>query len=266
MQLNEQPIGVFDSGIGGLTVAKAIRQVLPHESLLYFGDTIHLPYGDKSSQAIQKFSKQIARFLSKKHCKMIVIACNTASSLAYETVKKACPEIDIINVIDPVIDQVLKPHSVVGVIGTKATIQSGIYAQKINQKDSSITVKSLATPLLANLIEEGFIKDNISQVIIRNYLRKEELKDIQQLILACTHYPLIQNSIASYYDHQVGIIDSASEVAKYVKQLLEQKNRLSQKNTITDHFFISNYTKSFEQSAKFFFGENITLEEVTLNF
>ena len=138
--------------------------------------------------------------------------------------------------------------------------------KKINQKDSSITVKSLATPLLANLIEEGFIKDDISQVIIQNYLRKEELKDIQQLILACTHYPLIQSSIASYYDHQVGIIDSASEVAKYVKQLLEQKNRLSKKNSVTDHFFISNYTESFEQSAKFFFGENMTLEEVTLNF
>ena len=223
MQMTEQPIGIFDSGIGGLTVAKAIRKFLPKESILYFGDTKHLPYGDKSAKVIQEYALKIAGFLNDNGCKMIVIACNTASSLAHDTIKKTYPKIELVNVIDPVIKKAYKPNSCIGVIGTKGTIKSNIYTNKIKEKDNSIIVKSMATPLLAAMIEEGFFKDEISQTIIKNYLSKEELSGIEQLILACTHYPLIQQSINTFYNHKVTIIDSASEVAKFVKQVLKKK-------------------------------------------
>lgn len=261
----DNPIGIFDSGIGGLTVAKAIRKLLPNESLLYFGDTKHLPYGDKSEESVKEFSQNISKFLKAKNCKMIVIACNTASSLAHETVKKACPDIEVVNVIDPVIDRISSQNSSskIGIIGTKGTINSGIYTRKINAKNTDLEVRSLATPLLAAMIEEGFIEGKISDAIIHNYLNHNELKGINQLILACTHYPLIQNLIEHFYEDKVEIIDSASQVAKHIKSILENKALLSDKKA-DHHFFVSDYTSSFEQSAKFFFGEGIRLEEVKL--
>jgi len=259
------PIGIFDSGIGGLTVAKAIRKLLPNESILYFGDTKHLPYGDKSEESVKEFSQNISAFLKNKSCKMIVIACNTASSLAHETVVKTCPNIEVVNVIEPVVDRLTSSNTTsnIGIIGTKGTINSGIYPKKIRDKNNNANVKSLATPLLAAMIEEGFIEGKISEAIIHNYLNHKELNNINQLILACTHYPLIQNLIEKFYDDKVEIIDSASEVAKHIKTILENEKLLSDKKA-EHHFFVSDYTNSFEQSAKFFFGEDIRLEEVKL--
>ena len=259
----DNPIGVFDSGIGGLTVAKAIRSYLPNESLLYFGDTKHLPYGEKSVQSIQKFSKNIAVFLEQQKCKMIVIACNTASSLAYETIKNKCKDIEIVNVIDPIIKHISNcdHHDTIGIIGTKGTINSGIYLQKIKSINQNINVKSLATPILAAMIEGGFFKDKISQTIVHNYLKDPVLKGINKLILACTHYPLIKELIKDYYSKEIEIIDSATHVAKHVKDILKDKKLLSQQ--IARHrFVVSDYTSSFEESAKIFFGEDINLEEV----
>jgi glutamate racemase len=260
------PIGIFDSGIGGLTVAKAIRLLLPNESLLYFGDTKHLPYGEKSSESIQEFSEDISQFLKKKGCKMIVIACNTASSVAYESVKKQCPKIEIVNVIDPVIRRICsnKGNKTIGIIGTKGTINSQVYPEKIKAIHKHAEVKSLATPLLAAMIEEGFFNDKISEVIIHNYLKQEKLNSIDQLILACTHYPLIQALISDFYQQKVEIIDSASEVALHIKNILTDKNLLSQEKS-RHRFYVSDYTDSFEKSAKMFFGEDIQLEEVKLS-
>ena len=259
----DNPIGIFDSGIGGLTVAKAIRSLMPFESLLYFGDTKHLPYGEKSPQSIQNFSKNIALFLKQKQCKMIVIACNTASSVAYDIVKKECPNIDVINVIDPVVNRITesKNNSTIGIIGTKGTINSKVYPHKIKSANNNIRVKSLATPLLAAMIEEGFFNDKISEAIVHNYLKEPELDGIKQLILACTHYPLIQDLISDFYHQQIDIIDSASEVALYIKEVLNGKKLLSQQSP-SQRFFVSDYTHSFEKSAKLFFGEDIQLEEV----
>jgi glutamate racemase len=259
----DNPIGIFDSGIGGLTVAKAIRSLMPFESLLYFGDTKHLPYGEKSPQSIKEFSKNIALFLKEKQCKMIVIACNTASSIAYDIVKRECPNIEIVNVIDPVVNRITesKNDSTIGIIGTKGTINSQVYSQKIRSINKNIKVKSLATPLLAAMIEEGFFNDKISQAIVHNYLKDPVLADIKQLILACTHYPLIQDLISDFYIQEVDIIDSASQVALHIKEVLNEKKLLSQKSP-KQRFFISDYTLSFEKSAKLFFGEDILLEEV----
>ena len=260
----DNPIGIFDSGIGGLTVAKAIRSLLPHESLLYFGDTKHLPYGEKSAHAIQEFSKNIALFLKQKNCKMIVIACNTASSVAYETIKNECPDIEIVNVIDPIVKRITTSidTNTIGVIGTKGTINSDVYPQKIKSLNQNISVKSLATPLLAAMIEEGFFNDKISQAIVHNYLKDPALEGIDKLILACTHYPLIHEVIRDFYPQEIDIIDSASQVALHIKDVLTDKQLLAHQSQ-KHRFYVSDYTLSFEKSAKFFFGEGIHLEEVS---
>lgn len=258
------PIGIFDSGVGGLTVASAIKKLLPNESIIYFGDTAHLPYGDKSAEAVKGFSKKIAQFLKSQGCKIIVIACNSASSAGYGAVQKIMGEDNLtVNVIDPVVEYLSgKPQfKKVGVIGTKRTISSRVYAKKIKKAVPDIEVKSLATPLLASMIEEGFFNNNISQTIINSYLSKKQLKNIDSIVLACTHYPLIQKEITNYYKKSVDIIDSPNIVAKKVKALLKSKNLLSDKRIEQDLFYVSDYTHSFENTARMFFSEQIKLKQ-----
>jgi glutamate racemase len=259
------PIGIFDSGIGGLTVANAIANELPYESLIYFGDTAHLPYGDKSPDSIKYYSIRIAQFLLQKNCKMIVIACNTASSLAYEATKDFVDgKVPVINVIDPVVEAVSDDKSIhrIGVIGTKGTVKSDIYAKKIKAKKKSLDVASLATPLLVPMIEEGFFNNKISRSIIGSYLSSRKLAKIDAIILACTHFPLIRPEVEDYYKNKVNIIDTAGVVAEHVKQVLKSKNLLSPKKKPVHHFYVSDFTKSFEESTKFFFKSKIHLEKV----
>ena len=264
--MKNAPIGIFDSGIGGLTIGYAIKEKLPNENIIYFGDTKHLPYGEKSSKAIQSFSKKIVRFLIAKNCKAIVIACNSASSVAFNVVEKEAENLSLFNVIDPVVEEVVKVCADydIGVIGTKATIQSNIYEHKIKELCNSSKVSSLATPLLAPMIEEGFISEKISHTVITNYLSNKKLANIDLLILACTHYPLIHQEIKEYYNGRVNVIDSANIVAEYIYKQLNKHNLLNNSKTTQHHFYVSNYTKSFEQSAKFFFKEDVKLEEVNL--
>jgi glutamate racemase len=262
-------IGIFDSGIGGLTVGHQIAKLMPQERIVYFGDTKHLPYGDKSPEAIIRFSKRITQFLLEQNCKMIVIACNTASSLAFEHVKNLCKDKAIaINVIDPVVKftSYSKAKSV-GIIGTKNTILSDVYAKKIQSLNTDITTSSIATPLLVPMIEEGFYQHKISQTILSNYLEREELRDIDHLILGCTHYPLIEEEIKQYYKGTVELINSARIVSKHVKNALMDANLLNDDtHTIAEHqFYLSDYTSSFEQSAQHFFGEKISLLETDID-
>jgi glutamate racemase len=261
---SKQPIGIFDSGIGGLTVANAIKELLPNEQLIYFGDTAHLPYGEKSEDAIKYYSIRIAQFLLKHNCKAIVIACNTASSLAYDVVRDFVGDKAIvINVIDPVVSHVIQKNSnkKIGVIGTKGTIKSNIYEKKILEKNPNAKVASLATPLLASMIEEGFFNNNISKTIIHSYLSKPKLKKVDAMILACTHYPLIKPEIKSFYKDNVEIVDSAEIVAQHVKKTLEKNELLNTGKAGKHHFYVSDYTEAFEKSTKFFFKSKIHLEE-----
>ena len=260
--MSNNPIGIFDSGIGGLTIAHAIKNKLPNESLIYFGDTKHLPYGEKSEQAIIDYSLKIAEFLKKNHCKAIIIACNSASSTAYYHIKKNINSIPIYNVIDPVVSFISKKYfnKKIGVIGTKATIQSGIYKNKLIEKNSSLSVASLETPLLAPMIEEGFFNQEISSTIIKNYLNDKKLDKIDILVLACTHYPLIQNEIISFYN-KIDVIDSSEIIADYIHEELYKSKLLNQANKPKFNFIISNFTESFSKSANIFFKENISLEE-----
>ena len=257
------PIGIFDSGIGGLTVANTIRKVLPNEQLIYFGDTAHMPYGDKSPEAIKYYSLKIGKFLLDKKCKIIVIACNTASSHAYhELVHFLGDQIPIINVIDPVVNEIVKidKFKKIGVIGTKSTIKSDIYAKKIKEANAKIQVCSLATPLLAPMIEEGFFNHNISQAVINSYLSSPKLKRIDSLILACTHYPLIKTEINAFYNSKIDIVNTAEIVADYVQECLATLNLLNNNIRTKKHqFYVSDYTSSFERSTRLFFGEKIHL-------
>ena len=269
MNQNSQfPIGIFDSGVGGLTVANAIRQILPEEEIVYFGDTLHLPYGDKSAESIRSYSVRIAEYLLEKKCKLILIACNTASALAFaEVLDSVKNRALVVNVIDPVIDHVCYDDSIkkIGIIGTKATINSGAYKIRLVQKNSRLDVKSLATPLLVPMIEEGFIYDDISNAIIRAYLVKDELSSIDTLILGYTHYPIIKNQIAKYYDFKVQVIDSATIVANYVKKLLRDNNILNTNEKPGAYqFMVSEYTEYFEIISRMFFEEKIALQKINL--
>nr|WP_294894082.1 glutamate racemase [uncultured Pedobacter sp.] len=260
---NPSPIGIFDSGIGGLTVANAMRKVLPHENLIYFGDTAHMPYGDKSAEAIKYYSLKIGKFLQAQGCKAIVIACNTASSLGYADLKEFLGDtLPILNVIDPVVEfcATQKHYKKIGVIATKATIKSDIYAIKIKSAIAGIKVQSLATPLLAPMIEEGFFENNISKTVINAYLSSSKLKSIDSLILACTHYPLIRKEIEEYFHGKVEILNSAEIVADDVKKKLTELNLLNNSTEKPKYqFFVSDKTSSFETSTQLFFDDKINL-------
>jgi glutamate racemase len=264
LKASNKPIGIFDSGIGGLTVAKAIQRVLPGESLIYFGDTLHLPYGEKSPKAITRYSEEITDFLLSKGCKCIVIACNTASSIAYEAVKKRVGNKAVVfNVIDPVAEYVAThfDDKKIGIIATKATVKSGMYLKKIQKINPTLEVSSYATPLLAPMIEEGFFNNKISRTIINSYLSNVKLKNIKALILACTHYPLIKPEIEEFYKKKVQIIDSAQIVANYIESKLREKHLITNKKTVRHFFYLSDLTESFIKSTRYFFKKKIKFEK-----
>jgi glutamate racemase len=264
--VKEQPIGIFDSGVGGLTVAHAIKQILPNESLIYFGDTAHLPYGDKSAESIRYYSKRITEFLLEYNSKVVLIACNSASASAFDSLKKEFEgKTFLIDVIDPVVDYIgTRQFNKIGVIGTKRTISSGTYETKIREKSPSTTVVSMATPLLVPMIEEGFIFDDISNAIIRTYLSAGSLSGIQALILGCTHYPIIKNQISKFFNFNVEVVDSARIVSMVLRDTLEKNNLLNDSGTVKDKFFISDYTSYFEKIAKMFFEGEINLKKADI--
>jgi glutamate racemase len=263
---NQQPIGIFDSGIGGLTVAKALQKYLPHERFIYFGDTVHLPYGDKSADAIRYYSIKISKFLMEQNCKLIIIACNSASSAAYDMLLDFFDgKILFVNVVDPLVHAVIdRGFHNIGVIATKATISSSIYSRKIKAIRPESNVVELATPLLAPMIEEGFYNGNISRNIIESYLSHPSLSDIEVLLLACTHYPLIRDEINDFFGGKVTILDSIQVVNKEVKRLLTETGMACTQKSGEDQFFVSDYTQSFENTAKIFYDEDIKLMAVRL--
>jgi glutamate racemase len=265
---NNLPIGIFDSGIGGLTVASAISRELPGENLIYFGDTAHMPYGDKSPETILKYSKRIVDFLHSHYCKTIVIACNTASALAADRLREIWKEeILFINVIDPVVE-FLKENGVfqdIGIIGTKGTIHSGIYPEKLKKALPGVKISSMATPLLAPLIEEGYFNNNISSVIIEDYLKMEPLRNMDCLVLACTHYPLIKAQIQSILGPEVFILDSSEWVARFLHKELKKRGWLNNtSDQQSNAFYVSDFTESFQKSTEIFFGNQIHLQKINL--
>lgn len=263
------PIGLFDSGIGGLTVANAILEQLPNESLIYFGDTAHLPYGDKSADTIRYFTKTIGAFLLSKECKILVIACNTASSVAFDLLENmAGDKAYVFNVIDAVVDEIIrKQYKKVGVIGTLGTINSNAYKTKIHQKDKKVEVHQLATPLLAPMIESGFVDGQISHLVIEEYLNSPELQDIETLILACTHYPLIKKEIEAYYtakDKTVDVLATNEIVALQIKKFMIEHGLVNYEKKGKNSFYVSDYNESFAKTTQLFFRESVDLIHLPL--
>lgn len=261
------PIGIFDSGIGGMTVARAVTRLLPKENTIYFGDTAHLPYGDKSTAAIQAYSIKICNVLLQQNCKLILIACNSASAAAYELAREYIgSKARVLNVIDPVVDYIKERYEgkTVGLIGTKQTVLSNVYKKKVDALNRGILLKSLSTPLLAPMIEEGFVDNAISESIIARYLSDSELDGIEALILGCTHYPLIKKQIRNYFGDAVEILDTSEIVAHSLRAWLEQHYLVNEKGEGKRDFYVSDYTQSFEQSTQLFFGKQINLAHYPL--
>ncbi len=261
-----QPIGIFDSGIGGLTVASAIVKSMPRENVIYFGDTAHLPYGDKSSATIQAYSVKIAHMLLQQRCKLILIACNSASTAAYELIKEYISSKAIVmNVVDPTIHFLREhyAHKKIGLIGTRQTVNSNVYKKKIDDLNRGIQLISRPTNLLASAIEE-FGNNGVTDSLVEEYLSHASLRDIDALLLACTHYPVVKNKIAAYFNHKIEIIDPSITVANAVKKRLEEENLLNTEDKGMKLFYVSDYTESFALGTKIFFDEEIKLEHYPL--
>lgn len=260
------PIGIFDSGIGGLTIAHALVKQLPKENIIYFGDTAHLPYGDKSTSAIQAYSIKIANLLLEQQCKMILIACNSASAAAFDLVREyVASKAIVMNVIDPTIHFLKEKYANkhIGLIGTRQTVNSNVYKKKIDTLNRGIELTSLATNLLASAIEE-FGNSNAIDGLITEYLSNPALEKVDALVLACTHYPVIKNKIEKFLGNKIEIIDSSETVANAVKQVLAENNLLNQEGESSKVFYVSDYTESFAKSTKIFFDDKITLKHYPL--
>lgn len=218
-------IGVFDSGVGGLTVVREIMRNLPDEHIVYFGDTARVPYGSKSKDTIVRYSRQIIHFLRAQDVKAIVIACNTASALALDEVEKSL-DIPIIGVIRPGarVAVAATRNRRIGVIGTESTINSHMYRKLISGEDPSITVYEKACPLFVPLVEEGWLKDPVTREVAKRYLDELLKKDIDSLILGCTHYPLLRSLIRELAGERITLVNPAYETAKELGELLEREN------------------------------------------
>lgn len=238
---------------------------MPNETLVYFGDTVHAPYGDKSEDTIIRYSEGITEFLLKQGCKAVVIACNTASALAYKPLKQRYPDLHIENVIDPVVNYVGRNiNSKVGIIGTRATIKSGVYRKRLRRLNPHLHVVTSPTPLLVGIVEEGFTGTAVSKGAIETYLGNKKFSDISSLILGCTHFPLLQKEIESFYGGRAEVVDSPELVAHHLKLELKKQGLLNDGNASDDHFIISEKTENFSRTARVFFGNEINLEELNI--
>lgn len=259
MNASRKAIGVFDSGIGGLTVVKALMQELPFESIVYFGDTARVPYGSKSRSTIVRFSLENVEFLLRCGVKCIVIACNTSSSFALPTLRKYF-KVPIIGVIHPGARAAVQAtlNKRVGVIGTEATVRSRAYDLEIKRLDPSMTVFSQSCPLFVPLVESGWLNGSISAQIAAKYLEPLTRHRIDTLILGCTHYPLLAPVIRHAMGHEVTLVDSATQTATEVKGLLAWNEWLSPSRMTPRHrFFVTDEPDHFTDLGKQFLGRSI---------
>lgn len=249
----DAPVGVFDSGVGGLTVAREIMRNLPSEKIVYFGDTARVPYGSKSRETVIRYSRQIIRFLQEQQVKAIVVACNTASAFALDAVRDEF-DIPIIGVIESgarVAAEETK-NKRVGVIGTVGTVGSGIHAEFLRKLDPEITVFGKACPLFVPLVEEGWLHDPVTVEVASRYLKELQEKEIDTLILGCTHYPLLRSTIREIMGENVRLVNPAYETALELGKLLEEKGISSSGTEQEDfpyRFYVSDLADKFKDFA-----------------
>jgi glutamate racemase len=257
-----RPIGVFDSGVGGLTVVAALSQVLPGESILYLGDTARLPYGTKSAETVIRYTERNLDFLVARDVKAVVVACNTASAAALPGITEPVP---LWGVIEPGAARAAELSSGrVGVIGTEATVRSGAYTDALHALRPEIEVVSAACPLFVPLVEEGWFDDPLSEAIARRYLEPLLAEGIDSLVLGCTHYPLLAPLIARVVGADVKLVDSAETVAARVAFELERRDALAAGSRGEDHLFVTDDTERFERLARSILGREARLELIDI--
>jgi len=222
---DSRPIGVFDSGIGGLTVVKALRDLLPNENIFYLGDTARVPYGPKSPETVQRYAVELAGMLMGRNAKVLVVACNTVSSVALPLLTQKF-SVPVIGVIEPGARAALQVtrNRHIGVIGTRATIRSGAYERALRAADNNVRVSSRPCPLLVPLIEEGLLDDDVTDRVIMRYLEPMLADGIDTLVLGCTHYPLLTGAIARALNRQIRLVDSAKNCARAVEETLDRES------------------------------------------
>jgi glutamate racemase len=256
---DEQAIGIFDSGVGGLTVLQELQRLLPHESLIYFGDTARMPYGEKSRSTIIRYAIDNAIFLMEQNIKLLVIACNTASAFAKEKLQKIF-KIPLVDVIAPGAEKAVQvtQNGRIAVLGTKGTISSGIYQAEIKKLKPDSCVFSVACPLLAPLVEERFVNHQAARLIVMEYMAPFKYKGIDTVLLGCTHYPLLKSLIQEVWGSEVTLVDSASTCAEKVSVLLQQQRLTSHSScSVEPRFFVSDDPAKFKAIGEEFLGSPI---------
>ena len=263
VEMVEKPVGVFDSGVGGLTVVNQLIKSLPQEDIIYFGDTAHLPYGSKSKESVIRFSLDIANFLQAQKVKIIVVACNTASSFALSSLRENI-EIPVIGVIEPGAQAAVDAtrNFKIGIIGTEGTIKSRAFEEAIRKIDKNVKVFSRACPLFVPLVEEGWLDEPETSQIAEKYLSPMKDEGIDTLILGCTHYPLLKELLSRIMGQEISLIDTAEATAKAVERRLGEKNLLRKGSRKAVYkFFVSDDPEKFLQLGRRFLGKNVEKAE-----
>ncbi len=257
--MDNRYIGVFDSGLGGLTTVKELKKVLPDENIIYFGDTGRVPYGTRSEETIVKYAIDDINFLLSYDIKMIIIACGTASTVALPIVKNMY-DIPMVGVVEPSANKAVSvtKNNNIGVIGTSGTINSGKFVQKIKDKNKDINVYTNACPLFVPIVENGYADTEVARLVAQDYLLPLIEKDIDTLILGCTHYPILKNTVKSIVGDGVELIDSGAETAKYVSEFLSDNDMLADTKLDKQYmYFVSDSVSSFSKIAGVFLEEDI---------
>ncbi len=259
-------IGVFDSGLGGLTVVKELLNKIPNYKIIYFGDTARTPYGTKSAETVSKYAIENTQFLLKRGAKIIVVACHTVSSTAMDTLKREFPEIPFFEVVTPSFKKALNltKNKIIGLIATRTTVESGIYQRLFREVDSEIKLWANPAPLLVPLIEEGWLNKPETRRIIKKYLIPIKMRKIDTLILGCTHYPIIKKLIGEKAGKRVKLVDPSEEVALEVEEFLRNNSSLREnlEPNGEPEICVSDITPNFERIAKLFLKRNIKLFKV----
>ena len=265
--MDNRPIGIFDSGIGGLTVLKEISEQLPYEDIIYFGDTARIPYGTKSRETVIKYAFQCAKFLLSKNVKAIVIACNTASALAYEEAQKAF-NVPIVGVIEPGAKATVTAtkNNKIGVIGTTATINSEAYQSAIRELNKSAEVIGVACPLFVQIVEDGWEDTDVALITAEKYLMELKEHNIDTLVLGCTHYPILRYTLSKVMGDKVSLVNPAFETAKEIKRVLKEKDLLSDKKEKPVYkYYVSDDPEKFRRIGGNIMNKNIeSIEKVDI--
>lgn len=260
--MSEKPIGIFDSGVGGLTVLTEIKKELPNENIIYLGDTKNFPYGNKTKEQIVEFSKNNVKTLIKMGVKLIVIACGTATSQALDEIRDEF-DIPIIGIINPTI-QYIKEQNIdkIGVIATEGTIRSGAWEKALKDNIEDIQVINKACPMLATIAEEGRALSQEGRQVIREYMKPFKENQVNKIILGCTHYPIYKKLIKEELQYEVELINTGSTVAKYLKGYLKENNLQNNKDRKLEIAYLTKSEQSFKELAKNVFGFNMKIEEI----